>query len=295
MAVYTTVTAIGQAEDVQDIIYDISPTDKPFVSAIKKGTATAVLHQWQTDELRAAAKNAKASGAAAPAASAVPTVLLSNSTQIMTATASVSGTLDKVKKYGRRTEMAYQVQKETKSIGRDLEFAMVGTGRQTEVTGATREMACAQAQIDAATTISSTSGLNGGLIEADVFSVAELLYDEGSGADMLLIHQSRALDVAAFAAGTSKNRDFGINKTYVNAIDMIVTPYGDYTVALDRLLDPVSALMIDPDYWQNAVLRPTFQKPLGPVGDSTDLEIIHESTLACLNPKASGMIDTIDT
>ena len=48
---------IGLAEDVEDIINDISPTDTPFYTMAKKKKATAVLHQWQTDALAAAAAN----------------------------------------------------------------------------------------------------------------------------------------------------------------------------------------------------------------------------------------------
>ena len=39
-------------EDLSDIIYDVSPTDTPFLSAIPKGKATNTLHEWQTDTLR---------------------------------------------------------------------------------------------------------------------------------------------------------------------------------------------------------------------------------------------------
>ncbi len=54
MAIYTAHTAVGQREDLTDIIYDISPTETPFMSSIGKTKATAVYHEWQTDSLAAA-------------------------------------------------------------------------------------------------------------------------------------------------------------------------------------------------------------------------------------------------
>ena len=54
MATYQTYTAIGQREDLSDVIYNISPTDTPFMSSIGKTKATAVYHEWQTDSLAAA-------------------------------------------------------------------------------------------------------------------------------------------------------------------------------------------------------------------------------------------------
>ena len=45
----------GQREDLSDIIYNISPTDTPFMSTIGKSKATAVNHEWQIDALAAPA------------------------------------------------------------------------------------------------------------------------------------------------------------------------------------------------------------------------------------------------
>ena len=51
---FQTYQAIGDREDLTDIIYNISPTDTPFMSSIGKEKATGVLHEWQTDALAAA-------------------------------------------------------------------------------------------------------------------------------------------------------------------------------------------------------------------------------------------------
>lgn len=41
---YQTYTAIGRREDLTDVIHDISPTDTPFMSNIKKGKAEQKFH-----------------------------------------------------------------------------------------------------------------------------------------------------------------------------------------------------------------------------------------------------------
>ncbi len=46
--------AIGNREDLSDVIYRIDPTDTPFMSAIERETATAINHEWQTQALAAA-------------------------------------------------------------------------------------------------------------------------------------------------------------------------------------------------------------------------------------------------
>lgn len=59
---FTTYDAIGQREDLSDIIDMISPTDTPFLSALKKGKAASRKIEWQTDSLAAAANNKQIEG-----------------------------------------------------------------------------------------------------------------------------------------------------------------------------------------------------------------------------------------
>ena len=54
---FDTYDSIGEREYLSDVIYNISPTDTPFLSSASKTQATAVLHEWQTDSLAAAVTN----------------------------------------------------------------------------------------------------------------------------------------------------------------------------------------------------------------------------------------------
>ncbi len=55
---YQTFTAVGQREDLTDVIYNISPTETPILSSLARTKATAVYHEWQTDTLAAATRTA---------------------------------------------------------------------------------------------------------------------------------------------------------------------------------------------------------------------------------------------
>ena len=83
MATYTTYDSIGQAEDVSNIITDISPTDCPFYSGIRTEKISARIHEWQEDSLAAAANNAQVEGADATMATLTATTLRTNNCQIM--------------------------------------------------------------------------------------------------------------------------------------------------------------------------------------------------------------------
>jgi hypothetical protein len=54
MATATTSTisnASGLAEDFEDVIFMVSPTETPLLTLAKRKTATGRYHQWQEDTL----------------------------------------------------------------------------------------------------------------------------------------------------------------------------------------------------------------------------------------------------
>ena len=56
MATFTSYNQVGLAEDVSDIITDITPTDTPFFSMIKSEKVSARIFEFQEDSLAAAAR-----------------------------------------------------------------------------------------------------------------------------------------------------------------------------------------------------------------------------------------------
>ena len=51
---FDTYDAKGNREDLSNIIYSISPTDTPFMTAASRSTADATYKEWQTDALASA-------------------------------------------------------------------------------------------------------------------------------------------------------------------------------------------------------------------------------------------------
>ena len=51
---FSTYDSVGNREDLSDIIYDVSPTETPFLTALPKGKSTSTKHEWQTRALTAA-------------------------------------------------------------------------------------------------------------------------------------------------------------------------------------------------------------------------------------------------
>ena len=117
-------SAIGNREDLVDIIYDISPTETPFQSGISKNSAKAVYHEWQTDALEAAAANRQIEGDDSTANTFAATTRVGNYCQISKKVVSVSGTQRAVDSAGRADEYSYQVAKRGLEMRRDMQFAL---------------------------------------------------------------------------------------------------------------------------------------------------------------------------
>ena len=113
-----TFTGKGIAEDFHDMIYDISPTETPLMSMAKRYPANNTFHQWQEDSLAAATTNAQLEGDDASFSARTQPTVLGNYTQIATKTVSISGTFEAVKKYGRKSEVAYQLMRMGKELKR---------------------------------------------------------------------------------------------------------------------------------------------------------------------------------
>src|ERR1700755_904818 len=76
---FATYEAVGNREDLSDVIYRIDPTDTPFMTGIEREKATAVNHEWQTQALAAVdSANAQLEGDDAATTVVTPTVRLGN-------------------------------------------------------------------------------------------------------------------------------------------------------------------------------------------------------------------------
>ena len=135
-ATFTTYDAVGNREDLSDVIYRIDPTDTPFMTACEREKATAVNHEWHTQALAAVdTSNAKLEGDDAITVAATPTVRLGNLCQISDKVVRVSGTQRAVEHAGRDDELEYQEMLKGLELKRDMESILVGTN-QAKAAGA---------------------------------------------------------------------------------------------------------------------------------------------------------------
>ena len=311
MPTYTAHTAIGQREDLTDIIYDISPTETPFMSSIGKTKATAVYHEWQTDSLAAATTaNAAVEGADATSATLSPTVRLGNYTQIVQKTVQVSGTLDAVNKAGRKSEKAYQLAKASAELKRDLETILLSNqGRSAGSSTVARKMGSLLSWIKTNSDFGSggadpatigvstrTDGTQRTFTEALLRTVVAEVYQSGGSPKILMVGASGKQKVSTFA-GIAAQRYMAPSNTpttIVGAADVYMSDFGTMSVVPNRFMRVREALVLDPEYAALAYLRPFQTNELAKTGDSENTQLLAEVTLEVKNEAAHGIIADLD-
>lgn len=298
-----TYTQLRQKEDVEDEIYNISPIDNPIASMSRSIRATGKIHEWTEDSLNPAGANALKEGDAAGNDTSAPVVERSNYCQIMGKVAEVTGTLEAVDKYGRDSEMAYQLELRYGELANDEELAIAGAPggtRQTATPGDqnnARKFASIYAQIDATVTVTSTATTKVAL-EAEVLSAHLKTYNAGGNPNYAFTDPVTAAAFASWTLVAGRYRQI-IEKRLVHVIDLYVSTYGELNVALDRQMGTQAAndraiLLLDFQYLATPVLRPTRDWPIAKLGDSDKRQILRESSFAVLNSKAHGLVTAID-
>lgn len=299
-------------EDLQDAIYDISPTDTPIVTMAKRTTAHAKYHEWNEDELASPGVNAHIEGDDSTADASTATTRPGQRMQILKKTPSVSGSTEAIKKAGYSSEMAYQLEKRSKEAKNDLDYAASrnsGTTAGSTTTAATMAglesyittVAYAGAQ-GAATTPGYSTGAVGvpvdptataTLTESMVKTLQKSLYDNGADPDCLVLppfSKQRASEGFTGVASLERNISASDRAVVLARIDVWQGDFGDVKIIPSRHVRDSVGLLLDSEYLQIAYLRPWMTEDLAKTGDSTKKHIIAECGIVPTSTKAHGKI-----
>ena len=305
---FDTYDSIGEREDLSDVIYNISPTDTPFLSSAAKTKATAVLHEWQTDSLTAAVtNNAVIEGDEVTVDAITATTRLSNSCQIMDKAICITGTQEAVDKAGRASEIAYRIAKKAKELKRDLESSL--TSNNAEVTGsatAARVMGGLRSWV-ATNDVMGTSGTSGGLgntaagngtqrvfTESLLKSVIKSVWNAGGNPTMIMVGPFNKQKLSGFT-GNSTRFDAGADATLYTSVDVYASDFGQLQVVPNRFSRDRDAWVLDMDYWGVAFLRDFTMHDIAKTGDADKKQLLLEATLESRNEAASGVVADVTT
>ncbi len=305
---FDTYDAVGIREDLQDVIYSISPTDTPFMSSAGREAVRNTLHEWQTDTLAAAAtNNAVIEGDEATLDAVTATSRLSNTTQIMDKTVVITGTQEAVDKAGRASELAYQIAKKSKELKRDMEATLLAN--QAEVTGsasaarkfgsinswiATNDVFASDGASGGAGNTARTDGTQEALTEANLKTVIKNVWNSGGNPSVIMVGPFNKQKISGFTGGSTRF-DASEDKTLYTSIDVYSSDFGDLEVVPNRFSRDRDALVLDMDYWSVGFLRDFTMHELSKTGDSEKRQLLAELTMISRNEGASGGVFDLTT
>ena len=302
---FQTYQAIGRREDLANTIYNISPSDTPFMSMVGRSKATNTLAEWQTDALDAVAANAKIEGDEYAYSAVTPTVRIGNYTQISTKTVIVAGTQQVVNNAGRDSEMAYQLAKSSKALKRDMESALTGkVAKAVGATGTARTLGGYEtwttSNVSRGTGSPNGSGAGNGAAPVDagtkraftetlLKAVIQSAYSSGGDPSVLMVGPFNKGVVSGFAGRTTARQMIDATKIQA-AADLYSSDFGDFKVIPNRFSRETTGYVIDPEYWSVAYLRDFKQEEVAKTGDAIKRALLVEYTLIAKNQAASGVV-----
>lgn len=290
---FQTYQAIGNREDLIDLIVNISPTDTPVLSMTESVKASSVLHEWQTQNLKTPTAVARIEGDDANIKTIAPTVRLNNSTQIIDNNFIVTMTQQAVNPAGRASEEAYQTELAMKELANDIEYAyVVNSAAVAGASGTARQL---KGLVGWVVTNISSATANRALTSTLLDALLKTVWLAGGKPDVILTGGTQKIAFTNTTNFPGMTRNITAQKNeYFLAVDVYQGGIGGElklvtsTIMGNNLDSRIFCLQMDK--FRKAWLRPINKVSLGKTGDGDKFQIVAETTLESLNEKASGTL-----
>lgn len=308
MATYTSATAVGEREDLSDVIYRIDPDETPLVSNAQKETTKGIFHEFQVQELAAAVDtNYVNEGADYSYVNPTATTRLGNYHQISVQAASVSNTLDVVDKAGRDKETA--MVKVLKGIEqrRDINKALYKNEARsgsdprkaakliTWITNGDKPSDMAFATGDGSDAADLT-GTAAALTLAKIDAAMLAAYSDGGSPNMLLMSPTNKQNFSGLSSGSVATNQLHMTApkeaAIIGSVSLYLSDFGELSVTVDRQCPNSEMYLIDTDYVCIGSLpgRMFSVSDVASTGDATKFAIVSEWTLIVKAPKAHAAV-----
>lgn len=311
-------------EQLTDIIYNISPTETPFVSNIGRGSSTNTLKEWLIDSLADVdTNNAAIDGADFGSDSSDPAERLGNYHQISIKYLAVSRRANIVNKAGRKSELAYQIAKKGKELRRDVEAiatrnqaALVGNSTTASRTGTLgawiktntdRGATGADPALSNSTygqpTTAATDGTQRALTEDALLGIIKDCYVAGGTPNMIMVGPTMKQQISKYMYGGSARiatqyQDQGRTPRggvrVVGAVDVYVSDFSVLDIVPNRFQRERDVWVLDTEFWAITYLDGYKTETIAKIGDAERRHILVDWAVESKNEAASGVVADID-
>jgi hypothetical protein len=305
----TTLNAVGNREDLTDVIHRVAAEKTPFIANIGKGKATARYHEWQTEALAAPdATNAALEGDDVSSLDAPNnTSRVGNFCQIFTKKLGVSRTQEIVEKAGRKSELNRQKVIKGIEIRRDMEKRFIGNYASNAESGSTPRRAAGLLAWITTNDSRGSSGADGGFssgvvsaatdgtqrtyTETLLKSVLATAFNNGASPTQLYMGATHKQQFSAFTGIASIRKDVGKGQaTIVGGADVYVSDFGELVAIPHAYGLTRAAVLVDPDMAKVCYLDGFSTDELSKTGDNTRVLMTAEATLEVCNEAAHAVI-----
>ncbi|MGV2071664.1 DUF5309 domain-containing protein [Agrobacterium vitis] len=313
---FTTGQAVGNREELSDVVSRITPEDTPIYSLIEKGKCVSIHPEWETDDLAPPGDNAREEGEEYQFGAIQPPARMGDYTQILRKDWIISATQEAVSEAGNVQKRKYQKLKKGVEIRKDAEFAIISPN--ASVAGSTRRLGGLPTWVQSNVS-RGAGGANGGFSQVSGLTVAptngtqraftkpilDNVMQQGyqSGANFKHVSVSPYVksvfvtfmsdtNVASFRYAVSKG---GERNTIIATADYYEGPFGTVMILPNRVQAASAnlarnAFFLDPDFLSFLWLRKIQEdKEVAKTGDADKGVIIGEGTLKVSNEKGLGI------
>lgn len=311
----------GERQDLWDVVTRIDPADAPLMNNSPKGTGSAIIHDWQVQELEALTYTAIAEGADQSSPTELPTDRLFNYMTIRTRMYKVSDTMDSVNHAGHAAMSIRQRTLKALELRRDVESALL----QTQVVkdgSSPREAAglgtfCGNGSVGATGTFPDgtggattpfAAGTARALTLVLIDDAMQACYEDGGQPNIMYMSPSHKREFSGLGTSTlSVENRFNMTArepaTYIGAVDVYLTDFGTLETVIDRFIPKTDVPTTTPVEFEPIFLvdnrhlayvsmrgRNFKNEMLSKVGDSEQGFVVTEFTLRSNAPKAHAAI-----
>lgn len=294
----------NMAEDVTDIVMNISPVDTPFLTMAKKTTAEATYTQWPIESLAAVdPNNANIEGDDATVDASTTPTLVGNYCQLMDKVASVTTTQEAVKKYGVKAEMVKQMVKKSKELKNDLETILLAN--QARVVGAagvaqkmrsmgswlTSNVSRGVGGASGTTAAAATDGAQRNFTEALFKSlIVTIITNSDELPDVVMAGPANRTNLSSQLSGNS-TRFYEVKDGQLNAsISVYRSDYGPLKLVMNRRQRERDMWLLNPRYVGVRTLEPMQTQDLAVTGLTRKKQLWTNCTLEVSNEAAHGVL-----
>lgn len=312
---FVTADAVGNREELSDVVSRITPEDTPIYSMIGKEKAKSTHPEWEVDDLAAPGENAQAEGDEFDFDEITPPDRVGNYTQIFRKSWAISQTQEAVDNAGRLEKIKKQKLKKGIEVRKDIEYAILdntaskatdprefGSLASWYETNVSRGATGANGGYNSGTglTEAATPGDQRAFTKTLLDGVMQQVYQSGGRTRFAVVSPYVKSVFTTFMSDTNvaqfRYAASGGKNTIIATADVYEGDFGKVMIVPNRVQAATAEMasnvhLLDPSLLAMKMLRKIQNvKNLAKTGDAEKGVIIGEGTLAVKNEQGLGVI-----